>query len=350
VIWTSPGGAYIASHDSLDVAPGDSVWFKSHGKPIAVGIVARTHEDGWAKIDLSMGSLADARLDRVSVEIVHPLLRPMAGLRIGFPSAKRIGSYFACRAIGIRPPGPPGLFVEYRFDSKTVMQRVSEENGGALWPESISPLAFDERSDEEIALERGDLDVALFSPGELSSLLRSDPRWAGSPSGHLARGIFALTWNPAASDSNLVLDNALAILTALNRDLFRDDLQLLPPVQARLSMSTVERPIKIDVDTSCPGRAELQRYVDHLPRGKFEASIHARLVYLDIPVAPYNSLDQRLAAAAHSGMGSASTAATGTRIVPVFAVRCLAVCAPELRRYIRALSPDSLVNMIDCKP
>src|SRR5205814_1296313 len=61
---------------------------------------------------------------------------------------------------------------EYRF--------VRDPGAAATpWPDTIMVGLFGETSDEEIALERGELDVAVFWPGEASARLRADPRWRG---------------------------------------------------------------------------------------------------------------------------------------------------------------------------
>jgi len=51
-------------------------------------------------------------------------------------------------------------------------------SAAGVWPDTIHVHLFDEASDQEIALERGDIDAAVFWPAELSTRMRGDARWS----------------------------------------------------------------------------------------------------------------------------------------------------------------------------
>src|SRR4029077_8015933 len=59
-------------------------------------------------------------------------------------------------------------------------------------PDTLLVRLYGESADEEIALERGELDVAVFWPGELSTRMREDPRWGGALLGLRAHGVIAV--------------------------------------------------------------------------------------------------------------------------------------------------------------
>jgi hypothetical protein len=111
------------------------------------------------------------------------------------------------------------------------------------------------------------------------------------------------------------------------------------------------RPDDFHVDSSCPGRAELERYFARtLPKPPASGGLElSRLFYLDIPVTPADSL-QSVAFAAMRNLMDSQAGFDQRWIDPLFAIRCPVVCAPELRRYVRALGPDSLVGLLDCRP
>jgi hypothetical protein len=208
---------------------------------------------------------------------------------------------------------------------------------GAPWPHRLEARRFDDVADEEIALERGEIDVAVFWPGELSARLRSDPRWAGFSLATRRRGMAAVEWTGVGDPDPGLQTAAGGVFLALNRDAFRGDLGPASPWSADIDSLPGDTgglsSVRFEVDPRCPGRVELQRVLDRAApgRGSTSPSRHARLFYLDGPLTPETV----------RGPG-------GGRVIPLFTIRCPVLYGPELRAYVNALSSDSLVDLIDC--
>src|SRR5262249_17395102 len=103
------------------------------------------------------------------------------------------------------------------------------DSAGALAPDTLLVRSFDESTDEEIAFERGDLDAAVFWPGELSARMRHDARFRSAEMSVRPRGLLACIAAPGDT-----LAPPEADLSALNRDALGGDLlpwsQLEPAV------------------------------------------------------------------------------------------------------------------------
>jgi hypothetical protein len=203
VVWSRDARAYLAPADSGALAIGDRVWFVSSGDVIASGTVARVDAGGLALALLDSGSLDGAkRLDRVEVNVTRPPPRTPASLTIGCASPRRPMALLApLKPISIgRARVPAG----YRLDTlatngfRLVRDSLVSAPGR---PDTLVVRWFDVVVDEEIALERGELDVAVFQPGELSAHVRDAPRWRGFAMGE--RSHAALAW--IAVDPNAVL-------------------------------------------------------------------------------------------------------------------------------------------------
>ena len=133
-------------------------------------------------------------------------------LRIGLPTG-RGNLLFACT-----PPPSTDPPRGYRADSAG-RGFVRNDAGMEAWPETLAIARFADAADQEIALERGEIDLAVFWPGELSGRMRADRgRWAIAM-GARSRGVLAAFTPPALEG---------APFAALNRQLFRDDLLPLP--------------------------------------------------------------------------------------------------------------------------
>ncbi|HEU4724548.1 MAG TPA: hypothetical protein VFU59_04525, partial [Candidatus Eisenbacteria bacterium] len=155
----------------------------------AVAIVERI-EGGLIVGRVQSGSLErERRLERLRVRLVRRALPAPASLRVGMPSAARAALRFGCGAWTLRSPAVASYRIEpagrlaFRMtregsrDSLAAAASAADGRAAAIWPDTLHVSLFDDAADEEIALERGDLDVALFGPGELSARLRNDPRW-----------------------------------------------------------------------------------------------------------------------------------------------------------------------------
>jgi hypothetical protein len=202
------------------------------------------------------------------------------------------------------------------------MVRVEAAPGGAPWPDTMLVRLFGDVADEEIALERGELDLAVFWPGEASSRLRSDPRGWDLIRGARSRGVLA-TVAPAGGVRAPSADHPA--LAALNEQMFRGD---LAPWRGRPdSLASPPGGVRFEVDPSCAGRLALQRFLDRAAPAPAAADPPARLLYYDAP---------------------AGTLPPEAR--PLFTVRCAIAVEPGLRPYVAALGPGALADLIDCAP
>ena len=184
VVWVRPPSAYVASRDSLALAPFMRLTFTSKGKPVASGEVERLVDAGMAVVRITSGSLPDAkRLDRLRV-VVEPPNAPRL-LRVGFPSEKRPDPLSPCARLRFDPPLAPATFRLEVVEGVERGVRVTAEPGVAWdisWPETLVVRIFDDAADQEIALERGEIDLAVFRPAELSPHMRDHPRWKDAAS------------------------------------------------------------------------------------------------------------------------------------------------------------------------
>ena len=337
VVWVSGDRAYVAFGDSTALEAGDVVSFERRGRTLATGTVARVERGEMAQVMVSSGSLGSGgELGRITIRADRSALAPRSLLRIGFPSRARRTLFFRCPSVRLRWHWPEGAFragaVEERRGEYFRDPSVSTTTS---WPDTLRFRLYDDAADEEIALERGELDVAVFWPGELSSHMRESPRWRDPLSGTCSRGAVALSWNEGATPDPFELAHARSsVFSALNRDLFRGDLL---PLFARTDSASLPSPLvvpRFEVDPSCPGRGELQRYIDRLQpsTGGTHGSVRVFFSWLLNPV---------------SGSFGVDGSVQGTAL---FAIRCPIVCRPELRRSIAALDPDHLAELIDCEP
>lgn len=194
-------------------------------------------------------------------------------------------------------------------------------------PDSILVTLFDEAIDEEIALERAEIDVAVFWPGELSSRLRGDPKWRTDLHGARARGFLAVRWEQAMPGDSIATLPDIAPLASLNRTVFRGDLSPMPGAEA--GAAVFAQPARFIVDESIPGHRELQRFLD--ANSPARAGLRtARLLFVDDAPA---TLENR----------AAESAAT-----PAFTIDCRIACHPAFRDAVAALGPGMFANLVTC--
>ncbi len=328
VAWTRAGFVYLEADSGL-LQPGTTLAFSRGRRTLASAVVDRVLEARVTRARLASGSLAgEKRLERLRVSVTEPIVEPAGLLRVGLPAPGRGNLLFRCDspALAARLAG-----VTHEVDTLARdlfrLRRTPQQPGDAA-PDTLLVRRFADPADQEIALERGELDVALFWPGEGSPRLRADPRFQGAPLGLRARGVLALEGGP---------DGALpdpAALAAVNREVFGgdllpwDQLEPVPPAPAEAAGAPLV------ADPTLPGARLMDRVLARwgAPRGREPL----RLVLLDVPVAAGDAV-------------SAGWRASGAR--PVFAIRCPVLVAAGARAALVALGgPDAIANLVRCEP
>jgi hypothetical protein len=304
VLWVRGDRIYLATPDSSALVPGQRLEIVDGRHAIAGAEIERRLDATIVVARIASGSLDRARhLDRLVVRagpIAAP--QPIARLRVGLPNA-RSNPLFACASrLAIEPAG-------YRSDAAGVDRWLRDRATTDAAPDTLALVVFDDAADEEIALERGEIDVAIFWPGERSTRLREDPRWRDAilvP----RRGVLAAR-GPVGADT--------LALARLNRQVFRDELLPLSPRDAGSAGALY------DVDARLPGHAAL---ASALRSGPTEGTTGGTIAigYVD---------------------------ATADRLDPsagwtaLLAMRCAIVAAPALQSSIRPLGA-MLAALTEC--
>lgn len=173
VIWLSAGQVYIAAEDSIPLEPATPLVFVSRRDTVATGEVTAVLDRRVARARLLTGALKGGKhLERLRILAGPP---PALGeLRVGYPAPGRAVDPSRCtrRQVAIDP-------LTQRLDTLGRELRVTRLPGApaSSWPDTLIVREFDDVADQEIALERGELDVAVFWPGEPSARMRDNPRW-----------------------------------------------------------------------------------------------------------------------------------------------------------------------------
>ena len=191
VIWHRLQFVYVALEEWSEAAPGDTLRFESGNNEIAVAEVVQLTDGQVAVARFVSGTLSrERRLERLRVTLLRRALPVPSALRVGVPSSRRVILSYGCGPWTLRPP----LGLAYRIESTgrlryRMTRDLSRDSTTSLpmpgswaaratsWPDTIVVNAFEDAAEQEIALERGDLDVALFAPGELSTRMLKAPRW-----------------------------------------------------------------------------------------------------------------------------------------------------------------------------
>jgi hypothetical protein len=330
--------------------------FAWKGRPIAAGTITQVVDGMLAVVRITSGSLARAsRLDRVEIRAEARLRPPPARLRIGHPGAGRASALIACDGFA---PGRRWREAGYRLErTGDRTQRLARAQPGgprASWPDTIEIRFFDDTVDEEIAFERGEIDAAVFWPGELSPAMRRQARGEDMAWATRTRGVVVAWMDEADGPANGTWpsDGDRRAFAWLNHELFRDDLlprlASVPDSAGASGAATV--PTRYEVDPSCPAAAAmaaaLQRGAGANVRGA------SRIVHLGCVDVPAGAADSVIAAAlAREGAAAGAPPAPGAiRVVPLFAMRCPVVIAPDRRREIDAMGTDAVVELLECVP
>ncbi|MBI1796413.1 MAG: hypothetical protein HYR74_05110 [Candidatus Eisenbacteria bacterium] len=316
VIWVRGDRVYIAAPDSATLDPGQHVDLLDHGRAIAGAEVERRLDAAIVVTRVTSGSLDRVKhVDRLDVRVAPAIApAPPARLRVGIPNA-RANPLFRCE------PGTAGMHARYRRLEGAAERWVRGADGTKASPETLTLARFIEAADEEIALERGEIDIAVFWPGELSSHMRNDPRWRDALSGSRS-GVIAAIAAPASAEPPLLPDSLR--IAALNRQVFHSDLAMIRRPPPGDSAGVVPAAVRWVFDPSMPGHAALDRAI-----GTSEASGGSvvRLGFVD---------------AAAGGLDPSAG------VVPLLAMRCPVVCAPHVRDWAATVGGDWFATFTEC--
>jgi hypothetical protein len=210
-----------------------------------------------------------------------------------------------------------------------ILERDRSDPATAQWPDTLLVRLFDEATDEEIGLMRGELDVAVFWPGELSTQMREDPKWKDFAYGARPRSVLSASLSRDAPEGGFVAADTTALLT-LNDQIFRGDLLPWDPSTGHALDARDPRPVRgashrFEVDRSLPGWQALERALRRAGAPSPNASSYAVRVAL---------------------LGAQATPPDPVGLT--FAIRCPVVSAPGLRDYVRSLGADAFAGMVDC--
>jgi len=246
-------------------------------------------------------------------------------LRIGLPSLRRGNLLFTCDAPAAAPRIGSATYAPDSLDPSghrwRRVQEATPDSAGALAPDTLLVRAFEDATDEEIAFERGELDAAVFWPGELSARMRYDARYRDPELGLRARGVLACV--AGAGDT---LGAPRADMEVLNREAFGGDL---------LPWSELEPgpgggpPARYVVDPTVPGAKHLERILGRIPSAGVTRTL--KLVYLDQPV-----------------VGATTSGWRTPGVTPLFALRCAVLVGSRARGGVLAIGAGAFAELAPC--
>jgi hypothetical protein len=334
----------------MRTAEGDSLEFFDGKRRVATGVVGGVLGADLAAVRLTTGSLRDIKDPRrLRVVARRGSPAPAPTLRVGLPGPHRANLLFACSDVSVAVPGGADTYAEEELSDRSyrLIRSADFPSPARDWPETLLVRLFDEATDEEIALERGELDVAVFWPGELSAHIREQPRWSGFPYGIRSRGLLAAVRaapGGSAQEPLAPTDFAsapLARLQALNADVFRGDLlpyesafEAWPGETDSVGGTARRRAVRFDVDRASPGWRLMER---ELARGGAPEDSGVGLERIHLR---YLDARSREPEAVRDSLG----------VLPLYAIRCPVVCAAAVRPVVRRLGADRLAGMPECLP
>jgi hypothetical protein len=331
VLWVRGDRIYVACPDGMTIDPTTKLTFRDRDKTVATGTVTSMIEGEFVVARLTWGSLDKVkRLDRLEITADPPEVRVPSLLRLGYPASGRGHPLVNCPH-----PLPDTTALQGAYKAETVdvrsirLVRYSWHTLSPSWPDTLLIRFFDEIADQEIALERGDLDVAVFWPGEASPHIRGAMGWQTGPSGQRSERYLAVVpwYLGAPSNPPILSGQEKKIIGWLNGEMFRGDLH--PTHEVWPSLKATGLPTRFEVDSSIPGHDSMERLLNGaIPSGARTAHI----VRLDLrPVPP-------------RGTTVADSVPSG------YYVACPILSVQRHRRYVAGLDPDALVNLFQCPP
>jgi hypothetical protein len=334
VLWLRNGDVYVAAPDSGALAPGMTLEFARGSRPLAIAKVTRMLDAHVALARLESGSLADERrLDELVIRAEAAPVERVGRVRLGLPGRERVSLLFRCVRTGVetRLAGTDYDPDTLRGGRLRLLRRPPEtpaDGPPPTAPDTLDVRFFSDAADQEIALERGELDVAVFWPGELSARMRADPRWKDFARGVRARGVLAAVH--AARDTLPFDPRPLA---ALAREAFAGDLLPWRELEPAPAPAAAPRPVRWQVDPALPGARILERILQRA--GNPPITRTARLTWLDVPVAARDAVQ-------------ATWRTPG--VEPLHALTCPVLVAPALRPPFAGMGgADAFANLLRCE-
>ena len=323
---------YVASGEAVAIEAGMILTFTDRGKKVATAEVTAVHNGELIEASVTLGSLAKVKhFEKLQVTADRPAF-PMPLLRIGYPAAGRKNLLFDCSYQSLdssrKASSPSPLQWIYRLGEWNsrgyLLVRDSTHLSAVSWPESLLVHQFDEVADEEIALERGDLDAAVFWPGEASAHIREVMGWKWR-SGTRSHGrLTATPWREGLTRDAIGLrDDEWKAIELLNQELFRGDLL---PAQGWKKPLVSTPPGRFEVDPSFPGRETMERFLNRAmgASAPIDSARVIRVYYTP-------------------GWFILGDLPPETRVL----VRCPVISGPKLRPYLDVID---LGNLFQCEP
>lgn len=327
VVWVQGNRVYIASRDSVTFPPATQLSFRYRDNIVAIGEVTAVYQSELIAAVVTSGSLGKVKqFNKVEITARPPEFRPPTLIRVGYPAPGRKNLLFDCTRLEpdttvLQGAYRPELFGRglYRFvrDPSYAVARAQ--------PDTLVVRMFDEAADEEIALERGDIDVAVFWPGEASTHIRevADQRFGGREGLYL----IAAPSHRGPPRPGMPSDRLRDALDNLNLSLFHGDL----PRRGGWQEGGKLEPAGYEIDPGIPGRDVLQRFLNATVRTETN---------------PDSTIAIRLWLEVRDEWGLRMDPVNETTIVPRSAV----LFSPGLRSYMAKVDVDAVVRLFTCLP
>jgi hypothetical protein len=330
VVWARGDRVYVASPDSVALGPGTILMFNDRGREVAVAEVTDVHDGALIAAKLIMGSFKKVKhLDRLGVTNLPPVVLGPSHLRLGYPAAGRKNLLLDCTYQSLDSSRLARIYKSQMLDARTY-RLVRDLTVASPYPDTLSVRLFDEIADEEIALERGDLDVAVFWPGEASKHIREVTGWKRRADAPILHRLTATVWQRDQTNQSVALrDDEWRALERLNRELFRDD---LTPAPGWDKASTSTGPGRFEVDPRLPGHEAMEGFLNRAMEASapIDSARVVRLYYTD-------------AFPKVRGPG-------GLPFENWLIVRSPVISGRKLRPYLDAIDTEPLANLFQCLP
>jgi hypothetical protein len=348
-IWARGDRVYIALLDTLPLPSALPLTFRDGKRTVATAVATGERAGEVLVAMILTGSLEGVkRLDRLVVlGDRSSTVRAPRTVRWGYPSPVRRTPLFACDTCDLRLErlGAPYRIEEARDRSYRLVHDAAPGDGSS-WPDTIVIRLYDDASDQEIAFERGEIDAAVFWPGEAS-------RHARALSGPMRLFLASREWGVLVAAGNAELsERDFEPLDTMNEALFRGDLvPYLRPGPGDIgnlagggTTPGDARPVRFEVDEAIPGARLLRRALPagRAPEAEPPAARSVRLFFLPVSVDP----DSIALPALPAAPGDTDD---GPRSVRLFTLGCPVLAHSSLVPFFAGVGVGPLVNLFECR-